>query len=44
MYLTPNIDIFNLNISLARQYNMEIKVFPEVFPEILKGKQVRITL
>ena len=44
MYLTPNTDIFSLNLSLARQYNMEVRVYPEVLPEIPKGKQVKITL
>lgn len=44
MYLTPNVDIFNFTISVVKQYNMEVKMFPDFFNEIPKGKQVRITL
>ena len=44
MYLTPEIDISNLNLSISKQHNVDIAMFPENFPEIPRGKQMKITL
>lgn len=44
MYLTPEVDISNLNLSISKQPNVDVRMFPEVFPETPRGKQVKINL
>lgn len=44
LFICPEVDVSNFTISTSKEYNVDIKAFPENFSEIPAKKQIKATL
>ena len=44
LFVTPEVDIYDFKISISKDRNVKIKIFPDHYHEIPSSKQSKMTM